>query len=424
MAGGVLGAPYVEVHLAPVAVGLGRNQGLAVARIHIAQIVGRRACETGHGVEFKGISLWGTPVLGTSQRGLAALCGEIFVNLGELQRQRLQRQHLRYAVLIIYGERLAPVALTREDGIAQTVVYLHAAYSFLLDEFLGGRYGLLHLHAVEVELGAAGIGHAPFLGVETLLRHIGALDQRHYREVEMARESIVARVMRGHSHDGACTVAGKHVVAHIHRNLLARKGIDGIGAGEHAAHLLIHKALALRLALHLGAVGLHSLALSVGGDHIHIFALGSEHHEGDSEHGVGPGGEDGHLHIRAVDAELHLGALRAPYPVALGLLDGVGPLDSLQVVEQTRSVGAHAQTPLVHQLLLHGVAATHRYPLAYLVVGQHSAEFGAPVHHRVAQISYAVVHQSIGLLLFVHGLPLVGAEAEFLAACGMHALGA
>ena len=50
---------------------------------------------------------------------------------------------------MIYRERLAPVTLTREDSVAQTVVYLHTTDVVLLHEHLGGLDGLLHGQSVE-----------------------------------------------------------------------------------------------------------------------------------------------------------------------------------------------------------------------------------------------------------------------------------
>ena len=44
------------------------------------------------------------------------------INTGTFSIQDLCVWHV---VLVEYGERLAPVALTREDGVAQTVVHLH-----------------------------------------------------------------------------------------------------------------------------------------------------------------------------------------------------------------------------------------------------------------------------------------------------------
>ena len=84
-----------------------------------------------------------------SQRGLAALCGKEFLNLGKFQRQALFGDGAGYAVLVVDGEGLAPVALAAEDGVAQTEVYLDASQFVLSNIFLGCSNGLYHCKTVE-----------------------------------------------------------------------------------------------------------------------------------------------------------------------------------------------------------------------------------------------------------------------------------
>ena len=50
-------------------------------------------------------------------------CEAEVVDRRQLQRQPLFRQRIGRALLVVDWERLAPVALTREDGIAQAVVH-------------------------------------------------------------------------------------------------------------------------------------------------------------------------------------------------------------------------------------------------------------------------------------------------------------
>ena len=116
--------------------------------------------------------------------------------------------------------------------------------------------------------------------------------------------------------------------------------------------------------------------------------------------------------IAVLHLELHLCSLRTTNPVALSLLERVGPVDGLQSVEQTLGVCRHTQAPLAHLLLNHRIAATHADAIDNLVVGKHSAEFRTPVHHRLAKICYTVVHQHLLLLLLRERLPLVGGEVK------------
>ena len=101
--------------------------------------------------------------------------------------------------------------------------------------------------------------------------------------------------------------------------------------------------------------------------------LGGDDHERHTEDRVGTRGEDLQLAVRTLDVEEDLRTLRAADPVALDLLERVAPLEAVESVEHALGVGRHAQQPLFHALLLHGVAAAHRQSVVYLVVGQHRA---------------------------------------------------
>ena len=72
---------------------------------------------------------------------------------------------------------------------------------------------------------------------------------------------------------------------------------------------------------------------------------------------------------------------------------------------------------MAHLLLHYGIATAHAHAVYHLVVGQHGAQSGAPVHHGFAQISNAVVHERLLFLLLTHGVPLVSSKLQFLALC-------
>ena len=124
----MLGTTNIKVYLAPIIIGLVRDKCLVVVRVHVAQIVGRRAGKARHSVQLQRITVFGHPVLGAAQGRLTRLGGQEFVHLGQDERQFALVERLRLVVLVIVdGERLAPVALTAEDGVAQAVVHFHVA---------------------------------------------------------------------------------------------------------------------------------------------------------------------------------------------------------------------------------------------------------------------------------------------------------
>ena len=404
MAGGVLGAADIQVDVAPVLVSLAADQGAVVVRIHVAEVVGAGARKARHGALLERIAVPG-PVLGARERRFAVRRRLVGVDLRQAQRQRGERQRGRDAVLVANRERLAPVALARENGIAQAVVGLAAAEALRLDVVLGGLDGLLDGHAVQ----EAGVAHDAVLGIETLLRDVAALNERDDGEVKLFRESVVAAVVGRHGHDGAGAVAREDVFGDPDGDLLPGHGVDAVGAGEHARDRLgLGDALALRLLLHVFEV-LGHLRLAVGGgQRIHQLALGGEDHEGHAVDRVGAGGEDGHRHLAAVadGLEHHLRAFGAADPVALHLLEGVGPVELLERVKQAAGVGRHAQLPLRHLLLLHGIAAAHAQAVLDLVVGEHGAETLAPVDGGLALVGDAVAHQDVRFLFLRSGFPL------------------
>ena len=116
-----------------------------------------------------------------------------------------------------------------------------------------------------------------------------------------------------------------------------------------------------------------------------------------------------------LDAELHFRTFAAANPVALCFFDRVAPVERVETVEQALSVCTHAQAPLLHLLLHHGVAAALANAIDHFIVGQHRSEGWTPVHHRFAQIGDAVVHQHLLLLHAVVAVPFLSRETEFFA---------
>ncbi|MGX1120660.1 hypothetical protein RKD37_006023 [Streptomyces ambofaciens] len=132
--------------------------------------------------------------------------------------------------------------------------------------------------------------------------------------------------------------------------------------------------------------------------------LGRQHHVGRAEQRVGAGGEDGDA--LAVDGEVDAGALGAADPVALLQLDGLGPVQLVQVVQQPVGVGRDAHVPLAQLGLEDGeVAALGAAVGGDLLVGQHGAQPGAPVDRRVGGVGQPEPAQDVGALGLAQGAP-------------------
>ncbi len=123
----------------------------------------------------------------------------------------------------------------------------------------------------------------------------------HYRDdgqVVAPGEGVVARVVGGHAHNRARSVATQHVIGHPHWHGRAGQRVRGVGAGEDARLLLLVR-LALDLAQPLGC-------FDIGADLGRPFRRGvapgqrvlrGQGQEGDAVQRVGPGGEDADLFL-------------------------------------------------------------------------------------------------------------------------------
>ena len=181
---------------------------------------------------------------------------------------------------------------------------------------------------------------------------------------------------------------------------------------------MVHLAFTLRALLHVSQVLVNGCLLVGCGELLYEVTLRSQHHERHAEHRIGTGGEDGKVLVRVGHLELYLCTFRTANPVALRLLQRVGPVNGVETVQQTLGVCRHTQAPLAHLLLFHRIAAALRHTVHHLVVGQHRTQGRTPVDHRLCQVGNAVVHQHLLLLLFREASPVRGREVQLLRSQG------
>ena len=146
-----------------------------------------------------------------AQWWLATLGGKEFLYLGKLNGQTLFGYSVGCSVFVVDGERLAPVTLTAEDSVAQTVVDLYTTKIILGNVGFCSCYGLFNGKTVKVQFTigkscCGRIGHYTLFCIETLLAYVATLDKRTYLNAEMLCKSIVAAVVCRDSHNGSCSV--------------------------------------------------------------------------------------------------------------------------------------------------------------------------------------------------------------------------
>ena len=117
--------------------------------------------------------------------------------------------------------------------------------------------------------------------------------------------------------------------------------------------------------------------------------LRREHHVGRAEQRVGPRGE--HLDVAGGRREADRRARAAADPVALHLLDRVGPVEPVQVGDQPVGVRGDADHPLLQRPPEdREVAPLGAAVGGDLLVGQDRAQAGAPVDQRLVAVGEAV----------------------------------
>ena len=169
--------------------------------------------------------------------------------------------------------------------------------------------------------------------------------------------------------------------------------------------------------LHVSKIFLYLGLLLGSGKLLYEFALRSQYHECYTKDSVGTCGKDGEVEILISHLKLHLGTLRASYPVLLCFLDRVAPVNCFKSIKQTLRVSRCTQAPLLHLLLYNGIATTLAHAINNLVVGKHGTKTWTPVNHCLAKICNTIVHQCLLLLDITHGLPLISSKLQVLALC-------
>ena len=286
-------------------------------------------------------------------------------------------------------DRAAPVALAREQPVAQPVVDRAVAAALAVEPLDDRGERLAVLHPVEARVG---VHDRPVAGVRELL---AAADDAADLQPVPRRELEVALVVPGDGHDRAGPVLHQHVVGDVHRDPLAVDRVDDVAAEEHARLLAVGGAAVLAVlgqrAVHVRAHRL--LVLRAGGQPQHVGVLGRHDEEGRPEQRVRAGGEDLVVGAQLRAGERDLGALGAADPVALHRDHVLGPLDRREVVEQPVGVVGDAEEPLLELADLDRRAAALAVAVDHLLVREHGRVDRAPVDGRLLAVREPALEQ-------------------------------
>ena len=201
--------------------------------------------------------------------------------------------------------------------------------------------------------------------------------------------------MRGNGHDRAGAVACENVVGDEDRELVAVHRVDTRDAFELHARLLLVELRALEVALRgrLLLVGLHLVGVlerAVLEPFRDERVLWRKHHVRRAEKRVAAGGVDGYLFVGASaacqDTKVNQRAGGLADPVALHLLDALGPVERVEIPEKPLGVLGDLEHPLAHGLPDDRMVAALGPAVDHFFVRKYRAKRGAPIDRHLCDI--------------------------------------
>src|SRR5204862_1353521 len=114
-----------------------------------------------------------------------------------------------------------------------------------------------------------------------------------------------------------------------------------------------------------------------------------EHQECTAVNRVASRSENANLLIYILNLEIDLRALASANPVALEQFDSFRPIQFVEFIEQSLRIRSDAQHPLPHRSLNDRKPANLALAIYNLFVCQNGAEFRAPVHRNIGDVSEA-----------------------------------
>ena len=186
--------------------------------------------------------------------------------------------------------------------------------------------------------------------------------------------------MGGNTHDGSCTVISKDIIGKPDGNLLSVQRINRIGSGEYACFFLVLKTVHIRLHGSVIDVFVNSVLCFRSCQGRRESMLGSKNHKGCSVKGIRSCGIDGDLLLSSVNREFHFRAIGFADPVRLHLLNFLGPVKLVQIVQKAVRIFGDTQHPLTEILLGHRRTAPFATSVYHLFVGKTSLTGRTPVN--------------------------------------------
>ena len=277
--------------------------------------------------------------------------------VGQQHGQLLFRYGHRTAFFAVnYGYGRAPISLTRNKPIAQTVIHFQFALVFTRQLFHNRAASLLACHAVEF----AAVCHDSVFGEGQLVLSLRAANDAFNRQAVLLGEHEIPFVVGGHSHNAARAVGVEHVVADKYRHSVAVYRVEGVSPRENARFFFCGgKSLYF---VDLGCfktVFLDGLPAVGRGNLVDKRMLGRENDVCHAEKRVGARRKHAEsVPVGIVDDKFYFAALRPAYPVFLHQLGLFRPVQRVKTVQQLLRVVGNFEKPLSKVLFHHRAVAT------------------------------------------------------------------
>ena len=383
----------ILIYRAPVVVDVLSKRQLVVACVGITQIIPGGAQEGVHGIGFAGCisAAFRAFAMNKFFRGSQRrFCtgSEAYILRQAYRQLILRNQNLAAVRAVDDRNRSAPITLTADQPVAQTIVYAAFAEAFLLCLIHNSAHSSMHFHAGEFAgvnqhafLFFISAGH--FLKLQLLANRA---DGNDFFNAIFVSKHPVTLVTGRHAHNSAGTIIIQYIVGYPDFNLAAGERVDAVCAGEDT--------LFFRLAGCTLDFGLIANALAEGIDFVSlriVFAqlfdqrmLSSQRHEGYAISGIRAGGVNSNLIVQRRDFKGEFQALAAADPVALHGFYALRPaLEQAQILQQLISIISNLEEPLA-QILLHNLmVAAPAFAVDNLLVSQYCVTGVAPVNSRL-----------------------------------------
>ena len=289
----------------------------------------------------------------------------------------------RAILLVEHRDRNPPVTLPRDEPIAEAPVDRLIAEALIAKKAHHPRVGL----AVGLAVEWPGVLHHPVLDIGlghggALEAALGMLDDHLDLNAVLAGKQEVALIVGRNPHDDARPILHQGVVGDEEPHAVTVHRVNGEVAGiDPGFFFFIAHPLGRALGLHGGNGGANLAGPRVSLEELFDQRmLGGQNHEGDAIDCVGARGEDRERLARRLEPEVDARALAPAEPVALLLLDVLGPSgEPVEIVQKALGVVGDLEEPLAEPALFDGRPAPPGDANVDLLVGEDGFVHRVPV---------------------------------------------